>query len=391
MPVLVEQLIYTSFPRIGFKCFASEKVPLAIQQVFCEKIVHQHWDNYNPPPLGTRAAYLYQFSHNQILFGWLYNDETDDFGRANIPYFVCYYLSETVNPFQLDKIFNCLETGPINLIDRHSPPDSLENLLIPDFCLYEAARKGVSLSQEVREQYHYHLEQKILINLFIVAENILATIPTNETKAISPATVLDLPPESEPVTYNASPSAPLIQQLEIILQEFAAKPIGIQGVVLVSLEGHPLTSPIGIDYNSALIMAGTMLYLAKSTQEEFNWQRVENISVRGQQGHVILAACSPEVFLLVKAGKAVTGLLEGEINRTVKKLKPLLKPPEVISSPPSQPLPELTTTNNSQQEEFPSPNFHESARSNNQASEEIIAETNPDTKQQIRYRGRRIG
>jgi hypothetical protein len=47
--------------------------------------------------------------------------------------------------------------------------------------------------------------------------------------------------------------------------------------------------------------------------------------VRAQEGHVILARCHIDVFLLVKAGKALSGLLEGEINRTLDKLKVALQ------------------------------------------------------------------
>jgi predicted regulator of Ras-like GTPase activity (Roadblock/LC7/MglB family) len=417
MPLLVEQLIYTSFPKIGFKCLVSEQVPLAIQQAFCEQVVHNYWDTYNPPEVGYRAAYLCQISYNQVIFGWLYNDGADDFGRANIPYFIGYYLPETLNSFQLDKIFTCLETGPVNLIDRRYPPDSIENLLIPDFCLYEAPRRGVVISPEVRQESHSSLEKKILVNLFVMAEKTTLTQPrtssteqTNGQKAPTQDTVLDLPPESEPASFNsnhrfyattevnvmpipvAPPSSsipPQTSQIDIILREFAAKPIGIQGAVLVSVEGYPVTSPIGIDHNSSLIMAGTMLYLAKSTQEEFNWQQVEHISVRGQQGHVILAACNAEVFLLVKAGKAVTGLLEGEINRTVKKLQSCLQMSENIrlaQTSQSQPLPELTTKIQPAKEEVIPVN---SPNSNHQFIYEIASESLIDAEQEVRYRGRK--
>lgn len=417
MPLLVEQLIYTSFPKIGFKCLVTEQVPLAIQQAFCEQIVHQYWDTYNPPEVGYRAAYLYQISYNQVIFGWLYNDGADDFGRANIPYFIGYYLPETLNSFQLDKIFTCLETGPVKLIDRRYPPESIENLLIPDFCLYEAPRRGVVICPEVRQQGHNSLEKKILVNLFVVAEKTILTQPqicstkeTNGQKASSQNTVLDLPPAAEAASFNsshqfytpaevnvmpisaASPSSsslPQTSKIDTILREFAAKPIGIQGAVLVSVEGHPVTSPIGIDHNSSLIMAGTMLYLAKSTQEEFNWQKVEHISVRGHQGHVILAACNAEVFLLVKAGKAVTGLLEGEINRTVKKLQSCLQMSENIrlaQTSHSQPLPELTTKIPPAKEKVIPVN---PPNSPNQFIYEIDSESFIDAEQEVRYRGRK--
>ena len=146
-------------------------------------------------------------------------------------------------------------------------------------------------------------------------------------------------------------------KIEDILKELASKPIGIQGVVLVSSEGEPIAAPIGIEENSALIIAGTMLYLAKTTHEEFKWREIENIAVRGKEGHLILTRCNHDAFLLVKAGKTLSGLLDGEINRTVKKLQAELN---------AEVLPELDA------EVFPELNLEDSS----------------ETENEIRYRGR---
>lgn len=113
-----------------------------------------------------------------------------------------------------------------------------------------------------------------------------------------------------------------------ILREFAAQPLGIQGVVLVSTQGQPLTEAIGLDYDSTLIMAGVMLQLAERTQEEFRWQDIQQISVHAEEGYIILISCSEEVFLLVKTVNAPSGFLERDINRTVKKLQIVLSTPE---------------------------------------------------------------
>lgn len=116
--------------------------------------------------------------------------------------------------------------------------------------------------------------------------------------------------------------------IEKILQDLVIKPIGIQGVALVSPEGQPLIVPIGLDEHSTSIISGTLLYVAQNTQNEFNWHNIEMISVRGQEGHIILAYCSQEIYLLITAGKVITGLLEGEIGRTVKKLQTVIQASE---------------------------------------------------------------
>lgn len=381
MPLLVEQLIYTSFSKIGFRCLVSDQVPLTIRRAFSEQIVHQHWDTYNPPEPGFQAAYLHQLSLNQTLFGWLYNDGADDFGRSNIPYFICYYIAEPLTPFQLDNIFTCLETGPVDMIDRKYPPNSLENLLIPDDCLYEALMEGVSIGFEIRQQSHNNLKEKRLLNLFVLEEatQIEAFQQTEHKPPVNSTSSVTEPEISPPISLS-------IDKLEAILQELRAKPIGIEGVALVSVEGHLIIPSIGLDENSALLIAGTMLYLANSTQEEFNWQQIETISIKRQQGHIILATCNSEMFLLVKASKAVTGLLEGEIKRTIKKLNTAMEVPEeiqlknvqpdkVIEKIQPQPLPELTTKNE--------PFFTDSAL------EELSEDIYFDTEQDIRYRGRR--
>ena len=316
MALLISQLVYTSFPEVGFQLLSSQNVPWQVQQSFMQ-LVYQSWDSYNPPLPGYQAAYLVQLEPEQCLFGWLYDEGMDDMGRDRVPYFIGYYLAERLNSDQLEAIFACLQTGPIAIVDQQSP--SLE-LVISDPYEYQPARPGIPISLGLQEQCHQKLRQQKRLNLFI---------PATEADLVG-ATKHEYP------VYADSPKLSSVQfrqtsdldvevmnhsKIDSILQELTSKPIGIQGAVLVSSEGQPITTPVGMSENSALIMAGTMLYLARSTCEEFNWQKIDNVSVRGQEGHIILAPCTELVFLLVKAGKVLTGLLDGEINRTVKKLQ----------------------------------------------------------------------
>lgn len=168
-PLRLGQLVYTSFATVGLRTVASEEVPTEIQQTFLEKLVYQYWDAYNPPGAGYRAAYLLQVNSEHNLFGWLYNDGFDDFGRSNVPYFLCYYLAGQLNINQLQNIFICLCTGPLTLIDRQNLPTSLESLVVQDLWSHRPTRPGVKIPKRIVEQSHTHLQQGKLLNLFVPA------------------------------------------------------------------------------------------------------------------------------------------------------------------------------------------------------------------------------
>lgn len=106
-----------------------------------------------------------------------------------------------------------------------------------------------------------------------------------------------------------------IEKINVILGELTSQSRGIQGAVLVTAQGQPLTAAFGIEHESTQIMAELFLYLAQETCQEFNGQQIESITVRGQEGYVIFTSCHDEVFLLVKASQAFTpGFVEREVN-----------------------------------------------------------------------------
>ena len=320
MPLPVDQILYTSFPQVGFKSLASQEIPLEIEQTFRERVVHEYWDAYNPPEADYRAIYLYQLSPTQTLFGWLYNDGIDDIGRSHTPYFLSYYLTEVLEREKLQKILTCLETGPLRAIDRQNWPISLEKLLIPDICHYQPARPGVNIPMPIQAQTQQYLQQNQLLKLFIPLEVAEREVVLSQ----SSNGVVERPVQlSLPILASSQDSSPPMngEKLAETLEKLRAKPISIEGVALVSSEGQLMATPLGMDENSVLNLTSTMFYLAQSMQDEFNWQETDHICVRSREGHLILACCLPKFFLLVKAGKSLTGLLEGEINRVVKKLQ----------------------------------------------------------------------
>ncbi|MFN7566544.1 MAG: roadblock/LC7 domain-containing protein [Microcystis sp.] len=311
MSWIVEQLIYSSFSQLGFKYIASANVPLGIQQVFYQHIVSQLWDTYNPPHRNFKGVYIYQIDSYNTLFGWLINDGDDEFSRGDIPYFHCYYLQELLDSKKLVKILACLEAGPLKRISRDEAKISLDPVILDDNYQANAFELGIKLSKDIRLFSHRQLREEKPLQWFIsLEETTERPHPTDDNYDDS---------------QNTFPREPNYQaEIAKILEELAEKPIAIEGIMLVSPQGQALTDSIGMPQNSALILAGTMIYLANNTKEELSWFDVEQIAIRSPQGHLILTPCSDQAFLLVKTGKTITGLLEGEIQKTRSKLAKIL-------------------------------------------------------------------
>jgi hypothetical protein len=167
MSLSLGQLLYTSFPEVGFHIVTSPEVPPEARQAFVQTVTHQLWDAYNPPDNGYRAVYIYQEALDRTLFGWLYNDGADDRGRSHVPYFVGHYLAGPLSPEQLDNIFTLLRKGPSIAIDRQTPPEFLEAAFAPDLWDYKPARAGVAVPAKTREQAYKALAQGELVEMFV--------------------------------------------------------------------------------------------------------------------------------------------------------------------------------------------------------------------------------
>ncbi len=190
MPLLLGQLLYTSFSRVGFRTIASAEVPAEIRQAFLQQVVYKHWDSYNPPSAGYRAVYLHQLIPEHCLFGWLYSDGRDDLGRCHVPYFLCYYLNDFLQPARLENIFTCLQRGPVALIDQNSLPATLETLIFPDFS-YQPAYLGVAIPSDVRKGSRIALQEGKLLDIFIpvgeqelVADNSISEMVVIELQSL---------------------------------------------------------------------------------------------------------------------------------------------------------------------------------------------------------------
>lgn len=182
MDLLLKQLHYTSFAGRGFKQLASQQVPLEVHKAFSDRIISCYWDTPQPPSLGYRAVYLHQITSQQTLFGWLYNDEIETNSSSATPYFICYYLDETLLSFHLETIFTYLQKGPLAIIDRHNVPILLETTVVSNLWNYKPARPGIVISPDICRQCHTALSQGELINLFIpLSAQETVIVPSEQT------------------------------------------------------------------------------------------------------------------------------------------------------------------------------------------------------------------
>lgn len=167
MRLLLSQLFYTTFPDTGFQILASPQVPKEIERVFSQQIIARYWNAYNPPPSGYQAAYLHQVTPEHTLLGWLYNDGADELGRSHVPYFVCYHLAQPLLDFELKCLFTCLQLGPLFLIDRHRPPETVPQFIVQDMDTYQSVRPGVSIPTSLQKQSLIALQECKSIDLFV--------------------------------------------------------------------------------------------------------------------------------------------------------------------------------------------------------------------------------
>jgi predicted regulator of Ras-like GTPase activity (Roadblock/LC7/MglB family) len=317
----VEQLIYTSFRQSGFALLKSANIPEQVQQVFLSPLVQSHWDTYSPPKPPYRAVYLHQLPLTTpgTLFGWLYHDGQDEFGRSDVPYFIAYYVPNRLQASQLSQILACLQQGPLECLDRlEPPPDAIQPLILQNVQDYSAARQGVELPAILRVESYHLLESQSLVNWFYAESDIAKHPRQHQNLSLSTTKLFQYEPIGagsalRELTVN-------INNLSAILKQLVAKP-GIQGTALVSAEGQPIIPPIGMDENTTGILSGSMLCLVKSSQEELHWQDIETVSVRSQEGLLILRQCGTDMYLLVKSDKVPLGLIEGEVGRAINKIQ----------------------------------------------------------------------
>ncbi len=108
-----------------------------------------------------------------------------------------------------------------------------------------------------------------------------------------------------------------------ILQELI-KNAGIEGAALVSSDGLPIASALGTGFEEDRIaaMSAAILSLGERVAEELEKGTLEQITIKGDTGYVILTGIGQEAVLTVLADNNVKlGLLLMEIKRSQENLK----------------------------------------------------------------------
>lgn len=118
------------------------------------------------------------------------------------------------------------------------------------------------------------------------------------------------------------------ETIETLLADFVSASTEIQGAVMVSPQGQPLTYPIGISETSTHIMAGSMLHLAGCVSEQCHWQAVNWVTIQALEGYLILTQCLQDIFLLIRAQDVPTGYLQRYIQHHLAKLRTSLRTPD---------------------------------------------------------------
>ncbi len=114
-----------------------------------------------------------------------------------------------------------------------------------------------------------------------------------------------------------------MDKYESILQELI-KNSGLDGAVLVSADGLPISSALkpGIEEDRVAAMSAAILSLGEKVAEELQKGLLEQITIKGEEGYVILTGIGQDAVLTVLASNsAKLGLLLMEIKKAQGKLK----------------------------------------------------------------------
>lgn len=111
-----------------------------------------------------------------------------------------------------------------------------------------------------------------------------------------------------------------------ILQELI-KNTGLEGASLVSADGLPISSVLrpGMEEDRIAAMSAAILSLGERVSEELAKGTLEQITIKGRDGYVILTGVGTDAVMVVLAdNNAKLGLLLMEIKKAQEKLKQLL-------------------------------------------------------------------
>jgi len=111
-----------------------------------------------------------------------------------------------------------------------------------------------------------------------------------------------------------------------ILQELIRN-TGLEGASLVSVDGLPISSVLkpGMEEDRIAAMSAAILSLGERVAEELAKGHLEQITIKGQDGYVIVTGVGSDAVMVVLAdNNAKLGLLLMEIKKVQEKIKALL-------------------------------------------------------------------
>ncbi len=223
MSLVVSQIVYSSFPQIGYRVFANPEIPEPVQSTFVDKVVHEHWDVYEPPPKGYKLGFLHQINAEQTLFGWLFNDGIDDYGRPHTPYCLGYYYSHLLDADAVQLVLTCLQLGPVTLISRQAIPQQPAQVEITD--CYEPAMHGVRLTDTQQDQVRQSVaQQQFLQHIFTTTEGVPDVDISSPVPTIADQTVDQLSRKRDDVPLNVNSVDPIVEPLTLGLIQSGVTP-----------------------------------------------------------------------------------------------------------------------------------------------------------------------
>lgn len=120
----------------------------------------------------------------------------------------------------------------------------------------------------------------------------------------------------------------LTQQLSARLNELAASSSEIEAAALISTDGLPIAAvlPEGVEEDRVAAMSAAMLSLGEQITIELGRGGLEQVSIRGSNGYVILMSISENIVLTALAHEnAKLGLILLEMRRTAEDLRMIIQ------------------------------------------------------------------
>lgn len=163
-----------------------------------------------------------------------------------------------------------------------------------------------------------------LIRLF-ADESTAARLTADERSDSFSNTVSSCIPDQQPP--EVSLMAINTEKLGYVLQTFVTTTPDIQGALVVTPDGLPLSGylPADMDEERVSAMSAAMLSLGERIGMELVRGTIDRIFLEGTEGFSVLTNCGEDAVFLVLASKAVKqGVLMVEIKRAVAELKLVL-------------------------------------------------------------------